>query len=125
MKMLLLCSALLVGQINTLQNKPVVHLPANRDIIGFEYGGDLLQLSNSPAVMALPAVPPKVDSKGIPWSIDIKNLGPRQVTVVGKNQFSVPINIGRSVRIYSNGSAYSLKPFEVKNPANGVTTNER
>lgn len=109
MKTLLLCSALLVGQMNTLQDKPVVHLPPNRDVIGFEYGGDLLQLSNSPAVIALPAVPPKFDSKGSPWSIDIKNLGPRAVTVVGNSQFSVPVNVGRTIRVLSNGAAYSLK----------------
>jgi hypothetical protein len=47
MKTLLLCLALFIGQLNTntLQDKRVVHLPANRDFIGVEYGGDLLQLA--------------------------------------------------------------------------------
>jgi hypothetical protein len=109
MKMLLFCLALILGQMGTLQDKPVVHLQPTRDVIGLEYGGDLLELSNSLAVIVLPAIPPKLDSKGSPWSIDVKNLGPRAVTIVGKDQFSVPVNVGRTVHIFSNGAAYSLK----------------
>jgi hypothetical protein len=109
MKTLLVCFAVFVGQMTTLQDKHVAHLEPNRDFIGAEYGGDILELSNAPAVVALPAVPPRMDSKGIPWSIDVKNLGPGAVTVVDKNQFRVLVNVGRTVRILSDGAAYSLK----------------
>jgi hypothetical protein len=108
-KALLLCSALFLGQINTLLDKPVAHLPPNRNTIGPEYGGDLLELNSSPAVMFLPAVPPKIDSKGRPWSIDVKNLGPHAVTVAGSNQFSALVNVGRTIHIVSNATEYSVK----------------
>jgi hypothetical protein len=109
MKILLICFAVFVGQMGTLQDKQVVHLQPNRDFIGLEYGGDLLEVMNAPAVITLPAIPPKLDSKGNPWSVEVKNLGPRAVSVVGKNQFSVPVSVGRTVQILSNGAAYSLK----------------
>jgi hypothetical protein len=110
MKSLLLCVAFFAGQMNTLQQRHVVHLQTAGQVIAGEFGGDLLELSNAPAVIDLPTVPPKLDSQRSPWSIDVKNLGPGRVTVVGKNQFSVRINVGRTVRIYSDGTAYSLKP---------------
>jgi hypothetical protein len=54
-------------------------------------------------------MPPKTDSTGKPWIVDVKNMGPGVVTVQGKGQFSVKINIGQTVHIFSNGAAYSLK----------------
>ena len=118
MKSLLLSVAVFAGQINmnTLQRRPVVHLRPYQDVIGSEFGADLLELSNTPAVISLPIVPPRLDSQGNPWSIDVKNLGPREVTVVGKNLLSVPLHVGRTVRIYSSGTAYSLKPVEAGIP---------
>jgi hypothetical protein len=109
MKTNLICLALFVGQMNTLQDKPVVHMPPYRNSIDIGFGGDLLELLNAPRVVNLPASPPKLDSQGRPWSIDVKNLGPGSVTVVGKAQFSAQINLGKTVHIYWNGTAYSLK----------------
>jgi hypothetical protein len=74
MNSLLLFVAFLVGQTNTLQQRPVVHLPPNNHVIASELGAHLLELSNAPAEISLPTVPPKLDSQGSPWSIDIKNL---------------------------------------------------
>jgi hypothetical protein len=108
MKTSLFCLALLVGQMNTLQDKPVTHLPPHRANIDSGFGGKLLELANSPSVIDLPLDPPKDDSQGIPWSIDVKNLGPVAVTVFGKAQFSVRINVGQTVHIYWNRTAYSL-----------------
>jgi hypothetical protein len=109
MKTSLICLALFVGQMNTLQDKPVVHLQPHRNSIDIGFGGDLLELLNAPALLNLPALPPRVDSQGRPWSIDVKNLGPGAVTVAGKDQFSVPIKVGKTVHISWNGTAYSLK----------------
>jgi hypothetical protein len=109
MKPSLIFLALLVGQLaNTLQDKPVVHLREHRNIIDAEFGGDLLELINAPTVVNLPSQAPKFDSHGKPWSIDVKNLGPGAVTVIGNSQFSIRINLGKTVHIYSNGEAYSL-----------------
>jgi hypothetical protein len=114
MKSGLMCLALLAGQLtNTLQDKPVVHLRDHRNTIEIEFGGDLVELMNSPTVINLPTQAPKSDSHGKPWAVDVKNLGPGAVTVYGKSQFSVRVNRGQTVQIYSDGTAYSLtKPLK-------------
>jgi hypothetical protein len=81
MKTLLIYLALFTGQMNTLHDRPVVYLPA---------------------------VPPKFDLQGNPWSVDVKNLGPTVVTIIGKAQFSEPVNPGQTLHIHSNGAIYSL-----------------
>jgi hypothetical protein len=92
---------------NTLQSKPVVHLSPHRAIIETSCGGKLLELINAPALINLPPVPPKQDSEGNPWSLDVKNLGPSVVTVVGAPQFSININVNQTVHISSTGARYS------------------
>jgi hypothetical protein len=109
MKVFLIYLALIAGQMNTLQDKPVVHLRPHQDLIPTEFGGDLVELVNAPAVIQLPKSAPITDSQGSPWSIDVKNLGPGTVEVVGKDEFSVHVNVGQMVHIYSNGTTYSLK----------------
>lgn len=108
MKILLACLAMFLGQMIPLQAKPVVHLRPNRDVITADFGGKLLELINPPAMVYLPAVPPKGDSPNDPWSIEVKNLGPRVVTVTSQRQFDVRINVGQTVHISSTGSGYSL-----------------
>ena len=110
MKTSLFCLALLVGQMNTLQDKPVVHLREHQSTIDAEFGGDLLELINAPSVVHLPVRAPKLDSRGKPWTVDVKNFGPGAVTVVGKTQFNVQINVGKTVHIRSDGVVYSLIP---------------
>jgi hypothetical protein len=109
-KTLLLTVALLAGQMNTFQQKPVVHLRANQDAIEQGFGGKLLELIHAPSVIRLPVVPPKLDGDAKPWSVDIKNLGPEAVTVLGKGTFSANINVGQTIHVHSNGTAYSLMP---------------
>jgi hypothetical protein len=109
MKALPIFLALFAGQMNTLQEKPVVHLYPNHNYIEAAFGGKLVELINAPKLIYLPPSPPKQDSQGGPWIVDAKNMGPGTVTVVDKTQFSVQISVGQTVHIYSNGSAYSLK----------------
>lgn len=109
MKSMLIALALLAGQMNAMQSKPIVHLPPHQDRIGVSLGGKLLELVNSPVTIFLPVAPPKANDDGTPWAIDIKNLGPAAVTVTGSNAFKVPIMVNQSVHIFSNGSAYILK----------------
>lgn len=109
MKSLLVCLAIIFGQINSLQDKPVIHLPPNTKMIDPAYGGKLLELINAPAELGLPANVPKVDAVGHPWLVDIKNLGPAAVTVVWKSEFNAPIAPGQTVHIYANGKTYFLR----------------
>jgi hypothetical protein len=109
MKTLLVCIAVMIGQMSTLQTKQVAHLPPNRDTIQTESGGKLLELDNAPAIVHLPATPPKLDPQGQPWSIDIENLGPGVTTVLGQGQFTVRIRVAQTVHVVWNGTSYSLK----------------
>ena len=95
---------------NTFQEKPVVHLRANQTFIDQGFGGKMLQLIHAPSVIRLPAVPPKLDSEAKPWVVDIKNMGPDVVIILGKDTFSANIGVGQTIHIYSNGTTYSLKP---------------
>jgi hypothetical protein len=109
MKALLICVAVIIGQMNTLQDKQVVHLQPHSGAIRADFGGKLLELLDAPAIIYLPMAPPKLDSQGNPWSVDIRNLGPNAVTVVGASQFSSRIIVGQTVHVFSNGRSYSLK----------------
>jgi starvation-inducible outer membrane lipoprotein len=109
MKALLVSVAVLIGQMNTLQEKQVVHLQPHSGAIRADFGGKLVELQNAPTIVYLPMAPPKLDSKGNPWSVDIKNMGPGIVTVIGASQFSFRIIVGRTVHVLSNGISYSLR----------------
>ena len=109
MKTLLICTAIIIGQMNTLQTKQVAHLPPHGDTIQTEFGGKLLELTNAPAIVYLPTIAPKLDSQGQPWSIDIENLGPGVTTVLGQGQFTVRIRVAQTVHVIWNGTSYSLK----------------
>lgn len=109
MKLLFAYLILALGQINATLDRPVVHLRPNTSVIADGFGGKLLELINAPATIYLPVSPPKLDSLGAPWGIDIRNLGPRNATVVDKGPFSVQINVGQTVHVYSNGTTYSLR----------------
>jgi hypothetical protein len=108
MKSLLIYLALFAGQMNTLQSKPVVRLHPHQDNIPVEFGGDMVVLANGPAVLHLPGIPPVLDSERKPWGVEVKNLGPGVVTIVGKAQFSAQVNVDRTLQIQSNGVMYSI-----------------
>ncbi len=110
MKLFFLSLALIAGQMNTLQPKPVVHLRPNQNLIDTGFGGKLLELTNPPSTVRLPIHPEKVDDEGNPWCIDVKNLGPGAAMVTGKMEFRVEVRTGQTVHICSNGRGYSLNP---------------
>jgi hypothetical protein len=100
--------SLIIGQMNTLQDKQVVHLQPHSGAIRLTLVGSCLNSSMRQTIIYLPMAPPKLDSQGNPWSVDIRNLGPGAVTVVGTSQFSSRIIVGQTVHVFSNGRA-SLK----------------
>jgi hypothetical protein len=108
MKSLLIYLALFAGQMNTLQEKPLVRLHPHQDNIPVEFGGDLVVLGNGPAVLHLPSIPPVLDSQRKPWAVEVKNLGPGVVTIIGKAQFTAQVNVDRTLEIQSNGVIYSI-----------------
>lgn len=109
MKMLVLCSALLLGQMSTFQGRQVIRLTAPHDVIHGADDGKLVELINSPALIHLPDNPPKTDDAGNQWNVAIKNLGPATVTIIGKSGFSAQDNVGETVEIVSDGSRYLIK----------------
>jgi hypothetical protein len=109
MKSVFIALALFVGQSMTLQDKPVVHLKPNTDIILEAFGDSLLELSQGPQIVYLPAAPPKPDANGKQWAIDVKNFGPLPVTVADKGAFNVPVAVGQTVHVLSNGTKYVVK----------------
>jgi hypothetical protein len=58
MKALLICVAVIIGQMNTLQDKQVVHLQPHSGAIRADFGGKLLELLDAPAIIYLPMAPP-------------------------------------------------------------------
>jgi hypothetical protein len=109
MRVLILCAAFCFGQMNTLQEKPVVHGNSSTRAIRISYGGKLLELANAPDVVHLPASPPKADSEGVRWLVEVKNLGPREVTIRDEKVLSIPVEVGQTVKIESDGLRYSVK----------------
>ncbi len=98
------------GQLNTLQPKAVVHLPPHKNAIEARFDRDLVELINAPEVVHLPVLPPKPDANGVPWSVEVKNLGPAQVTISNDmNHFKTLIQVGETLQIQSTGSQYVLK----------------
>ena len=93
-----------------MQDKPVVHLKPHTDITCEAFDTSLLELSQAPQIVYLPATPPKPNGKGQQWTIDVKNFGPLPVTVSDKGAFGVPVAVGQTVHILSsNGSKYIVR----------------
>jgi len=107
---LLIGLALLAGQLITMQAKPTIRLEPHKNTIEARFGGSLVELINAPATVYLPSSPPTADAQGVPWLVDVKNLGPDSVTVTSvKTHFQVSVGTGQTVHINSNGAAYLLK----------------
>ena len=109
MKILLIGLCLMIGQMTTLQERPVVHLQPHSGAIRADCGGKQLELVDAPATIYLPMAPPRLDFQGNPWSVDIRNLGPRAVTVVGTSQFDARIILNQTLHVFWNGTSYSAK----------------
>lgn len=106
MKTVLIYLAFFVGQYNTLQDKPVVRLHPHQDLIPMEYGGDLVELKDAPPQVQLPPLH-LLDSHGRPWAIEVRNLGPGTVTIVGVAQFHVQVPVHNTVSIQATKDGYA------------------
>ena len=109
MKVLLLCAVMFLGLANQPEHRKLVYLAPNDNAIRYEFGGKHLVVSSAPPVLYLPAVPPRLDSEGSPWSIEISNHGSERIMVVDRSQFVFRINPEEDATICSDGRAYKLK----------------
>ena len=103
MKALLVCIAVIIGQMNTLQDRQIVHLQLHSGAIRTDFGGKLLELLNAPTIIYLPMAPPKLDSQGIHGPSTSEIWDPGAVTVVGTSEYSSRIIVGQTLHIFSNG----------------------
>ena len=84
MKTLLLCLALFGWQLQSGGPQTVVRLNHPRTI-PVNARGEMVELMQSPDVVALPLPVPRPGPNGSAWFVDIRNLGPNDVTI---QQFS-------------------------------------
>ena len=100
MTVLIFCLLLFIGQVNT--SKEVVRLGPGKASISQDYGGKLVELINAPAEVSLPSLRRSSTS----WSVDVKNLGPHDVTIRNGDQLTVLLHPSESATFASRGSAY-------------------
>ena len=108
MRNILVVAAIFIGQL-AMQDKSVVRLTSNRSAIQAQWGGMRVELIDAPSSVYLPFPPPATDSLGRAWRIQVKNLGPTEVTISARGGFSTKVSVGRTVEIASDARSYALK----------------
>jgi hypothetical protein len=109
MKFIFFALIFIVGQAITMQDRPVVHLKPHANRIEPAFGGALVELSNAPTTVYLPATVPAPDANGNPWSIDVKNFGPAPVTIAGRQNFNTTVSVNQTIHILARGQDYVLR----------------
>jgi hypothetical protein len=114
MHIFLFAIALMIGQMPTLSGQPVIHLSATAESIRTDYRGSTVELKNSRPVIYLPVNVPKSDASSESWYVDVKNLGPGDVTIKQTAQsasagggFTLILHAGDFARIRAVGSGYA------------------
>jgi hypothetical protein len=116
MKLFLFCLALFLGQLQTLAGEDVLRLlPPHASSIPTTAGGVMVELLHAPSIVRLPHPPPKTDQLGNAWYVDVKNLGPNDVTIEDapvstqtEPQFVQLLHPKDIARIRAVGSGYVL-----------------
>jgi hypothetical protein len=104
---LLLCLALFAGQLQMSQNEAVVRLPPHQYSIPAIDGGKMVELLYTPPSVSLPKQIPPRDAEGKAWYVDVRNLGPGEVTLQGAGGFVVHLQPKQVVRIRASGNTYT------------------
>jgi hypothetical protein len=89
----------LLGQLNPV--KDVVRLPPGKTTISQDYGGKLVELINAPSDISLPLL----RAPAAHWSVDIRNLGPHDITIRSGTQFAVLLHPNESATIGAKGAS--------------------
>jgi hypothetical protein len=103
MKSLLFCLLLFTGQLNA--PKDVVRLPSDKNAIPANYGGKLVELLGAPPEVDLPLQPIPTAESGPMWSVEIKNLGPHDVTIRNAHQLTVLLRPNQTATFAWRGSS--------------------
>jgi hypothetical protein len=114
MKLILSCLLLFAGQLQTPQSEGVIRLvPPHASNIPETARGQLVELERAPSDVFLPHPAPKRDPQGSVWYVDIKNLGPNDVSIEEVPPFLqtgpqvlVLLHPKDMARIRANGSTY-------------------
>jgi hypothetical protein len=97
----LLMLAMLIGQ--SAGAREIVHLPPGKSAILPSYGGKLVELNNAPTAVYLPSkIPPSTQAA---WDVEIRNLGPHNVTITSGAQFSTIVHPGETATVALRGSS--------------------
>jgi hypothetical protein len=113
MKTLLLCLAVFGWQLQTSTPQTVVRRVHSASIKA-DSRGKMIELLEPADTVGLPVPVPGPDSNGVAWFVDIRNLGPNDVTIEGGNvatidngpQFSIVLHPKDVTRIRAAGSKY-------------------
>jgi hypothetical protein len=113
MKTLLLCLAVFGWQLQSAPPQTVVRLVRPLSIPG-SYRGQMVELLRPPDTVSLPVPLPGPDKDGTAWFVDIRNLGPNDVTIQSGDVatvengplFSVLLHPKDVTRIRAVGSKY-------------------
>jgi hypothetical protein len=106
MALLLFCIALFMGQSQMSQNV-VVRLPAHASEISISDGGKTVELLDAAPIVSLPQQPPHMSFNGVPWYVNVRNLGPGKVTVRGNNGFTIHLMPNGMAHIGTVATGYS------------------
>jgi hypothetical protein len=115
MKTLLLCLAILGWQPQGSQTQTVIRV-GRFGAITVNARGDMVELLHAPDTVSLPATVPGPGQDGSEWFVDVRNLGPNDVTIQGgaastiQNgpQFTVLLHPKDVCRIRAAGSKYVI-----------------
>ena len=106
MKTLLLCLAILGWQPQGSQTQTVIRV-GRIGTIPVNARGDMIELLHAPDTVSLPATLPGPGQDGSAWFVDVRNLGPNDVTVKS-GPFSVLLHPKDVTRIRAAGSKYVI-----------------
>jgi hypothetical protein len=115
MKTLLLCVAILSWQSQGSQTQTVIRLN-HAGAITVNNRGAMVELMYSPDAVKLPVPVPGPGQDGSAWFVDVRNLGPNDVTIQGGDAgtiqngppFSVLLHPKDVTRIRAAGSKYVI-----------------
>lgn len=115
-RLFLSCVGLLLGQSQTAQSEDIVRLlPPHAFNIPATAGGEMVELLHAPSIVRLPRPAPKLDQLGNAWYVDVKNLGPDDVTIEEAtttaqtaSQFVLLLHPKDIARIRAAGAGYVL-----------------
>jgi hypothetical protein len=106
MKTLLLCLAILGWQPQGSQTQTVIRVGRIGAIPASARGG-MVELLHAPDTIGLPAAVPGPGQDGSAWFVDVRNLGPNDVTIQS-GSFTVLLHPKDVTRIRGAGSKYVI-----------------